>query len=99
VILESLSAGRPVLISDQTPWRELEKDRCGWDVSLEVQGKGLEVKGSRLKCHGSAWCSVLGQLVQMEQDEFDGWCEGARRRAEGFVNNPALKQQYKELLG
>ncbi|GAF04922.1 glycosyltransferase family 4 protein [Saccharicrinis fermentans] len=28
VILESLMSGRPVLISDQTPWRDLAKEQC-----------------------------------------------------------------------
>jgi glycosyltransferase involved in cell wall biosynthesis len=34
VIAEALSVGTPVLLSDQTPWRNLEADRMGWDVSL-----------------------------------------------------------------
>lgn len=35
VIAESLSVGTPVLISDQTPWRNLEADGLGWDFSLQ----------------------------------------------------------------
>jgi len=35
VIAESLSVGTPVLISDQTPWRNLESDGLGWDISLD----------------------------------------------------------------
>jgi glycosyltransferase involved in cell wall biosynthesis len=34
VILESLSAGCPVLISDQTPWRDLGGKNSGWDIPL-----------------------------------------------------------------
>lgn len=34
VIAESLSVGTPVLLSDQTPWRNLQAERLGWDVSL-----------------------------------------------------------------
>lgn len=34
VIAESLSAGTPVLISDQTPWRNLESHAVGWDLNL-----------------------------------------------------------------
>lgn len=34
VIVESLIAETPVLISDQTPWRELEKSGVGWDLPL-----------------------------------------------------------------
>lgn len=34
VIAESLSVGTPVLLSDQTPWRDLEADGLGWDIPL-----------------------------------------------------------------
>ena len=33
-IYESLHAGCPVIISDQTPWRNLESVFAGWDISL-----------------------------------------------------------------
>jgi glycosyltransferase involved in cell wall biosynthesis len=33
-IAESLSVGTPVLISDNTPWRNLENDGLGWDINL-----------------------------------------------------------------
>ncbi len=83
VILESLSAGRPVLISDQTPWSRLKQTDCGWDLPLD--DKGL-------------WTSVLQELEQMDQGVFDVWCEGARKRAEDFVNDPALAKGYAELF-
>lgn len=35
VILESLSAGCPVLISDQTPWQNLESSGAGWSFPLD----------------------------------------------------------------
>jgi glycosyltransferase involved in cell wall biosynthesis len=35
VIIESLAAGCPVLISDRTPWRNLESAGVGWDLPLE----------------------------------------------------------------
>jgi glycosyltransferase involved in cell wall biosynthesis len=34
VILEALLAGCPVLISDQTPWRNLAEKGIGWDLPL-----------------------------------------------------------------
>lgn len=30
VIIEALGAGTPALISDQTPWRDLDRAGCGW---------------------------------------------------------------------
>lgn len=51
VIAESLSVGTPVLISDQTPWRELSSDCLGWDLPLEAADIFLE------KIHFMAKCS------------------------------------------
>lgn len=34
-IIEALNAGCLVLLSDQTPWRHLEKEGVGWDISLD----------------------------------------------------------------
>ena len=34
VIAESISVGTPVLISDQTPWRNLDAEGVGWDLPL-----------------------------------------------------------------
>ena len=36
VIHEALLAGLPVLISDQTPWHELETRNAGWEISLNT---------------------------------------------------------------
>lgn len=43
VIAESLTVGTPVLISDQTPWRDLVDDRLGWDVSLKKMETFTEI--------------------------------------------------------
>jgi glycosyltransferase involved in cell wall biosynthesis len=33
-IFEALASGCPVLISDQTPWKDLESNNAGWSISL-----------------------------------------------------------------
>lgn len=43
VIAESLSVGTPVLLSDQTPWRDLTVDGLGWDLALENMDEFVEV--------------------------------------------------------
>lgn len=35
VIAECLAVGTRVLISDRTPWRNLERDGLGWDIALD----------------------------------------------------------------
>ncbi len=94
VILESFMAGRPVLISDQTPWRNLEKEQCGWDLSL-VSSQQLAVNGNQSTVN---WSQVLRELLLMQQKEFDILCEGARKRATAFTNDPGLVKGYERLL-
>jgi glycosyltransferase involved in cell wall biosynthesis len=43
VISEALVAGCPPLISNQTPWRDLELEGVGWDISLTQPEKFTEV--------------------------------------------------------
>lgn len=40
-VLESLQAGIPVLVSDQTPWRGLKQHGVGWDLPLDGTGEWL----------------------------------------------------------
>lgn len=42
VIVESLIAGTPILISDQTPWRNLVKHGVGWDIPLDCPEKYVQ---------------------------------------------------------
>lgn len=55
VIREALSAGLPVLISDQTPWRDLTAKGAGADLSLEEPEAF------------SAWIEALSRLSPSEQ--------------------------------
>lgn len=55
VILESLASGCPVLVSDRTPWRNLEELGVGWDLPLD-DPHGFE--------------TVLQTLMDMDSDEW-----------------------------
>jgi len=41
VIAEAVSAGTPLLISNQTPWNGLAKQGVGWDLPLDEDGSGF----------------------------------------------------------
>lgn len=43
VVIEAMSMGCKVLISDQTPWKELEKSHAGWEFSLEENEKFVSI--------------------------------------------------------
>lgn len=84
VILESLMVGRPVLISDQTPWRELEARMAGWDLPLSDM---------------FLFASKIEELCRMDQNQYDRWSEGAAGLAREFVEDKALLGSYEEMLG
>ncbi len=66
VILESLVAGCPVLISDQTPWRDLEKKGVGWDVPL---------------ADSTRFRACINRCIEMDDGEFQMWSEKSRALA------------------
>jgi glycosyltransferase involved in cell wall biosynthesis len=43
VIAECLTAGTPVLISTETPWRNMQDDGLGWDIDLTREDSFIEV--------------------------------------------------------
>lgn len=43
VIAESLMVGTPVVVSDQTPWLDLEKYNSGWSIDLNDKKKFIRV--------------------------------------------------------
>jgi glycosyltransferase involved in cell wall biosynthesis len=83
VILESLSAGCPVIISDQTPWRGLEKEKAGWDLPLKDTG---------------AFVKVIERCAGMDQQEYNEWSTAAFHYASGFLSNELTLQQNRDLF-
>lgn len=54
VIAEALCAGLPILIADTTPWRNLQEQGIGWDLSLDTPEQ---------------FSSVIDQIALMATDE------------------------------
>lgn len=71
-IFEALSNGRPVIISDQTPWRNLAVKDAGWDISLE---------------HASLFSAAIQKAVDWNQQEFDRFAQGALNVSADFRKN------------
>jgi glycosyltransferase involved in cell wall biosynthesis len=62
VIVEALSRGLPVIISDRTPWRGLAAEKAGHDISLDDE---------------AAWLDAVNRFAAMSQLEYDGWSRSA----------------------
>jgi glycosyltransferase involved in cell wall biosynthesis len=56
VILEAFAGGCPVLISDQTPWRDLSKQGAGWDLPLNDR---------------QGWLEAIQTCVEMDQATYE----------------------------
>jgi glycosyltransferase involved in cell wall biosynthesis len=82
-IFEALLAGRPVLISDQTPWLGLTVKRAGWDLPLAGPGE---------------FARIVEETAAWDQRLFDEWARSAWEYAHHFIENPELQRQYIQLF-
>ncbi|WP_066221437.1 glycosyltransferase family 4 protein [Formosa haliotis] len=82
-ILEGLSAGCPVIISDQTPWRDLESKSIGWDLPLKDTNSITE---------------VLIKAAKMDADSYKEWSEAAYNYAKVFCENPEVLEANRQLF-
>jgi glycosyltransferase involved in cell wall biosynthesis len=82
-IFDAFEAGLPVLISDTTPWRDLEHLEAGWSLPLSDP---------------SAFASVIERITQMNSAERTRLRLGARRVAERYVNNDELAGSYRQMF-
>jgi len=82
-IFESLLLGRPVLISDQTPWLHLKEMQVGWDLPLDQPAD---------------FAAAIETAAGWDQFTFDQWSQCAWRYAKKFIENPDLKRDYLQLF-
>ncbi|WP_276480578.1 glycosyltransferase [Paraflavitalea pollutisoli] len=82
-IFEALAAGKPALISDQTPWRQLSAAYAGWDLSL---------------AHQQQFTAALQQATAFGQEEYDKWSKGAWLFVQQKVNIQELNIIYQKLF-
>jgi glycosyltransferase involved in cell wall biosynthesis len=81
VIIESLVAGCPVLISDRTPWQDLDAAGAGWVIPLE---------------NPVGWQAAIQQMVDMDQVTFAAMVEKAFAYSENYRYSHQLVKITKE---
>jgi glycosyltransferase involved in cell wall biosynthesis len=64
VIFEALASGCPVLISDQTPWRNLESEGVGWAIPLAETERFQSVLQQCVE-GDSEWHTALSSRAQI----------------------------------
>lgn len=82
-IFESLAAGTPVAIGDQTPWRGLEAVRAGFDLPLGDP---------------ALFANAVDRIACFGPEENLAWRLGARQVAENYVAGSVARDQMARLL-
>ena len=84
VVLESLAAGCPVLVSDRTPWTDLEENRAGWVVPHHDTSRFQE---------------LLQTVIDMGPAEHERLSTGALEYAAQVRRDYAVGDANRRLLG
>ena len=82
-ILEGLSAGLPVLISNQTPWQNLTEQQVGWDIDIKDESKIVD---------------AFQTAINMDNKMYQEWSKAAYDYAKAFIENPKILEQNKALF-
>ena len=82
-IYEALSAGRPVITSDKTPWINLQDSKAGINVFMEDKN-GL--------------VSAIRLFAEMTNEELQEWSCAASHYAASVVDMKKIKKQYQSLF-
>ncbi len=83
-ILEALSAGKPVITTNSTPFKNLQQFKAGYTVAADQ----LETELPK----------AIQHFASMQQDEISDCMNRAIEYARGFVSADQLQQQYQHLF-
>jgi glycosyltransferase involved in cell wall biosynthesis len=82
-IFEALALGKPVLISDQTPWRGLRAAGAGWDLGLDEPG---------------LFQAAIEEAGAFGQEEYEARVRSTQKYLQDYMNGLDLKEEYKKLF-
>ena len=83
IFLEALAAGCPLIISDQTPWLDLEKKGIGWDLSLQKPEE---------------WNETLNFCIDLEQSGYTDLSNNARNFAVGILKEKTVEENTLKVI-
>lgn len=78
-IFEAFAVGRPALVSDQTPWRNLVSYPAGWDLPLDQE---------------SNFTQALQEAVDWSQSQYDRYANGALDLAKDYLKQSPARREY-----
>jgi glycosyltransferase involved in cell wall biosynthesis len=81
-IVETLYCGRPVIISNCTPWNEVNDYNCGYALPLDKY----------------KFAEKILYACKMNTDEFQKMCINAKNYIQNKINIDEIKNEYKKLF-
>ena len=82
-IVETLQLGRPVIISNQTPWRNLKHENAGFDLDLNDM---------------AAFSEAINFMAELNQEEFNRMCNDSSSFIHRQLNIEELTSNYLTLF-
>jgi glycosyltransferase involved in cell wall biosynthesis len=83
IIQESIMANCPVIISNQTPWRNLSQQQLGWDLPLEIE----------------EFARVMNESALMNNEEYQLMVKANFQKASEILNESTnIVEKYKQLF-
>ena len=82
-IVEAMASGCPVLVSERTPWRNLDDVHAGWVCNLSTPDQ---------------FSRVIETCVAMDMAAFEKWRIGARRFAAKFTSDDIAREHLQALF-
>ena len=83
VFLEAFAAGCPLVISDQTPWVDLEQKNIGWEISLKKPEK---------------WIEIINKCIKMEDAEYKKMSLASRKFVLQWLEDKNLEKSTIDVL-
>ena len=83
VFLEALSAGCPLIISNKTPWLNLEEQGIGWDLSLDEP---------------QTWIEKLNFSINLDQSSYNIFSDNARKFALKILKDKRYEEDTLTIL-
>lgn len=83
VFIEALASGCPLVISDRTPWLQLEKENIGWDIPLEKP---------------ELWIAKLNHCIELDNISYVNLSTDSRMFAEKWLTDPKVSEDTLRVL-
>lgn len=83
VFLEALAVGCPLIISDKTPWQDLENKNIGWDLSLDLP---------------QLWIDKINKCIDLDNTSYREMSDKARKFVCEWLEDPKTEDDTLRVL-